>query len=63
MPETIIPNDWETLSCWERNRLPGRSYFIPYSDEKAALNFERGNSLFFKLLMETRQYCPFFHFQ
>ncbi|QBD83177.1 DUF4981 domain-containing protein [Ktedonosporobacter rubrisoli] len=44
------PNDWENLQVLHRNRLPGRSYFIPYTDEAAALTYERGNSQAFQLL-------------
>ncbi len=41
----------------EQNRLPGRSYFIPYTQEQAALSFERGQSPFFKLLNGTWKFC------
>jgi beta-galactosidase/evolved beta-galactosidase subunit alpha len=41
----------------EQNRLPGRSYFIPYAQEQAALSFERGQSPFFKLLNGTWKFC------
>jgi len=42
--------DWETQTCLQKNRLAGRSYFVPYAEKTAALSFERGNSPFFKLL-------------
>ena len=37
-------NDWENPQLFNRNRLPARSYFIPYADESAALTFDRGAS-------------------
>src|SRR5260370_780118 len=42
--------EWETPMRLQKNRLAGRSYFVPYAETKAALSFERGNSPFFKLL-------------
>jgi beta-galactosidase/beta-glucuronidase len=50
MSTTAKSSDWETHLCLQKNRLVGRSYFVPYADKKAALSFERGNSPFFKLL-------------
>ncbi len=44
------PYAWETQTFLQENRLPGRSYFIPYADESAALSFEREGSPFFQLL-------------
>ena len=50
MLKTTKPGDWETHKCLQKNRLAGRSYFVPYAEKKAALSFERGNSPFFNLL-------------
>lgn len=50
MSTTTRPYDWETQTYLQKNRLAGRSYFIPYAEEETALLFERGNSPFFKLL-------------
>lgn len=50
MSQVVRPYDWESLTYLQQNRLPARSYFIPYAEEKAALSFERGNSAFFQLL-------------
>lgn len=46
-------NDWENIEVLEKNRLPARSYFIPYSSKRLALNYERGHSESFKLLNGT----------
>ncbi len=37
-------NYWENPTLFNRNRLPARSYFIPYADESAALTLDRGAS-------------------
>ncbi len=37
-------NDWENPQLFQKNRLPARSYFIPYADETAALTLDRGAS-------------------
>src|ERR1700759_2751793 len=37
-------NDWENPQLFNRNRLPARSYFIPYADESGALTLDRGAS-------------------
>jgi len=42
--------DWETLQCLQKHRLGGRSSFVPYAEEQAALSFERERSPFLKLL-------------
>lgn len=36
--------DWENLHVLQRNRLPGRAFFIPYQDEATALTYEPGHS-------------------
>ncbi|HEU5382721.1 MAG TPA: glycoside hydrolase family 2 TIM barrel-domain containing protein [Ktedonobacteraceae bacterium] len=48
--EVVNANDWETLTCLQKNRLAPRSSFIPYTSEVAALSFERANAPFFQLL-------------
>jgi beta-galactosidase/beta-glucuronidase len=53
MPDITSPQDWETQTILQKNRLPAHSYFIPYANETTALSFERGNSPFFKLLNGT----------
>jgi beta-galactosidase/beta-glucuronidase len=50
MSTTNRPYEWETQAYLQKNRLAGRSYFIPFAEEETALLFERGNSPFFKLL-------------
>ncbi len=37
-------NYWENPKLFGKNRLPGRSYFIPFADEAAALTFNRAKS-------------------
>lgn len=41
---------WEDHKLQAVNRLPSRSYFIPYSDKQSALSYSRGNSARFQLL-------------
>ena len=53
MSITNKPYPWETLTFLQENRLPGRSYFIPYTDEGTALSFQREESPFFMLLNGT----------
>ncbi len=53
MSEITRPQDWETQTILQKNRLTARSSFVPYTDPDAALSFERGNSPFFKLLNGT----------
>lgn len=43
-------NDWENISVLQKERLPERAYFFSYSNDQAALTYERGNSKGFKLL-------------
>lgn len=43
-------NDWENHKILQRNRLPGRAYFLSYPDEESALTYERGLSPWFRLL-------------
>jgi beta-galactosidase/evolved beta-galactosidase subunit alpha len=42
--------DWEDQSVVGKGRVPARSYFIPFSDTRTALQGNRGNSERFKLL-------------
>lgn len=35
-------NDWENPQLFAQNRLPARSYFIPYADIDTALTYDRG---------------------
>ena len=42
--------DWEDQEIVERNRLPARSYFIPFADVDSALTAEPGRSSRFRLL-------------
>ncbi|MDQ0338639.1 beta-galactosidase/evolved beta-galactosidase subunit alpha [Caldalkalibacillus uzonensis] len=42
--------DWENLEVLHKNRLPERSYYIPYKSETSALTYERGYAEGFKLL-------------
>ncbi|HEY4385472.1 MAG TPA: glycoside hydrolase family 2 TIM barrel-domain containing protein [Ktedonobacteraceae bacterium] len=53
MSITNKPYAWETQTFLQENRLPGRAYFIPYADERAALSYEREESPFFRLLNGT----------
>ncbi|MCX7935628.1 MAG: beta-galactosidase subunit alpha, partial [Planctomycetota bacterium] len=46
-------NDWENLSCLQRNREPSRATFYAYADVPTALRRERGASPFFRLLSGT----------
>lgn len=39
-----LNSDWETFDVIEKNRLPARSYFIPYGDRESAHTYQRGNS-------------------
>ena len=52
MPEKRGPElpDWENPAVQHRNRMPARSYFVPYPDEASASTFERGRSSSFRLL-------------
>ncbi|WP_066067069.1 beta-galactosidase subunit alpha [Neobacillus soli] len=43
-------HDWENLSVLQRGRLPERAYFLSFTDDHAALTYERGKSQGFKLL-------------
>ncbi|KHF39582.1 glycoside hydrolase family 2 TIM barrel-domain containing protein [Halalkalibacter okhensis] len=43
-------NDWENVAVLQKNRLPERSYFIPYSDVPSALTCERANSPYIQSL-------------
>jgi hypothetical protein len=43
-------NDWENISVLQRGRLPEHAYFLSFSNEDAALTYERGNSKGLKLL-------------
>ena len=43
-------NDWENPEIFGRNRVPDRTYFIPYLDEASAMSGERSESPWFKLL-------------
>ena len=36
MSKTAKPNDWETQMCLQKNRLVGRSYFVPYAERVGA---------------------------
>jgi beta-galactosidase/beta-glucuronidase len=42
--------NWRNLGVLHKNRLPERSYYIPYKNENLALTYERGYSHEFKLL-------------
>ncbi|PPA69632.1 glycoside hydrolase family 2 TIM barrel-domain containing protein [Jeotgalibacillus proteolyticus] len=37
-------NDWENIEVLHKNRLPERSYFIPYQNTQSAMTNQRGNS-------------------
>ncbi|GLG00124.1 beta-galactosidase [Alicyclobacillus hesperidum subsp. aegles] len=40
----VNKRDWENFDVLHRNRLPARSYFIPFGDEQSALSYNRGLS-------------------
>jgi beta-galactosidase/evolved beta-galactosidase subunit alpha len=42
--------DWQNPDVLHRNRINSRAYFVPFSNEKYALTYERGNSDRFQLL-------------
>jgi len=49
-------HDWENPELTNRNRLPGRTYTFPYSDETSAKSFQRGVSPWFMLLNGTWEF-------
>ncbi len=49
-------NYWENPTLFAKNRLPARSYFIPYADEVAARTLDRGASDRLILLNGTWQF-------
>lgn len=51
--------DFENLAVLHRNRLPGRTTLVPYSDQAQALRGERGLSPYFRLLNGTWDFFLF----
>ncbi|MGE5704177.1 MAG: beta-galactosidase subunit alpha [Clostridia bacterium] len=49
--------DWENHQLLQRNRLPGRTYFLSYPDRISALTYERGTTPWFRLLNGTWSFC------
>lgn len=50
MNDIMMQRDWDNLGVLARNRAKSRAYFIPYSDRKGALSYDRGSSPWFKSL-------------
>ncbi len=48
MAQTV--HDWENIEVLQRNRKTERAHFIPFSEKRSALTFDRNNASSFKLL-------------
>lgn len=45
-----LPKYWEDLNVLHKNREAARAYYIPFADEKSALQQQRGRSPFYRTL-------------
>jgi beta-galactosidase/evolved beta-galactosidase subunit alpha len=53
MKNLIAPKNWEDPSCLHFNRLPERSWFVPFPNEQEALQNQCEKSAFFQVLNGT----------